>query len=239
VTAPAVPCVALDFGGTIARPGRSPRGEDVAAALRGRLGLPVPAGLAWAVDQAKTAAKAAYRDSGQRTSWPEILTAAARAAGARIPDPDEMAAALWEIVPDGAVDPAAATAVRALRGRGHVLVLACNTRRPLASRQQTLAAAGIEGCFAALVLSSELGVAKPDPRFYAAVLAAAHEHAGCGPGGVVFAGDTPAKDVAGPVRAGMRAALIHPGPGAPEGLPAGIPVLGHLAGLPGLLERWP
>lgn len=239
MTALSVPCVALDFGGAIARPGRSPRGEDVAAALRDRLGLPVPPGLPQAVDQAKTAAKAAYRDSGQQTSWPGILAAAARTAGARIPDPGELAAALWDIVPDSAVDPAAATAVQALRGRGHVLVLACNTRRPLASRRQTLAAAGIEGCFAALVLSSELGAAKPDPRFYAAVLAAASEHAGCGPGGVVFAGDTPEKDVAGPVRAGMRAVLIHPGPGAPEELPAGVPVLSHLSGLPGLLERWP
>ena len=239
MTASPVPCVALDFGGTIARPGRSPRGEDVAAALRDRLGLPMPSGLARAVDQAKTAAKGAYRHSGQQTSWPEILTAAARIAEARIPDPGELAAALWDIVPDGAVDPAAATAVRALRGQGHVLVLACNTRRPLASRRQTLADAGIEDCFAALVLSSELGAAKPDPQFYAAVLAAAHEHARCGPGGVVFAGDTLGKDAAGPVRAGMQAVLIHPGPGAPEGLPPGVPVLGHLSALPGLLERWP
>jgi FMN phosphatase YigB (HAD superfamily) len=239
VTAPAVPCVALDFGGVIARPGRSPRGEDVAAALRDRLGLPVSPGLPEAVDQAKTAAKAAYRACGQQTSWPDILAAAARIAGTRIPDPGELAAALWDVVPDGLVDPAAAAAVRALRDRGHVLVLACNTRRPLASRRRTLAAAGIEGCFAALVLSSELGVAKPDPRFYAAVLAAASEHAGCGPGGVVFAGDTPAKDVAGPVRAGMRAVLIRPWTGEPEGPPAGMPVLDCLSGLPGLLERWP
>lgn len=233
------PCVALDFGGTIARPGRSPRGEDVAAALRDRLGLPVPAGLPEAIDKAKAAAKAAYQDSGRQTSWAEILTAAARTAGTRIPGPGKLEAALWDIVPDGVVDPAAATAVRALRDRGHVLVLACNTRRPLAARRQTLAAAGIEDCFAALVLSSELGAAKPDPRFYAAVLAAAHEHAGCGPEGVVFAGDTPAKDVAGPVRAGMRAVLIRPGPGTSEGLPSGVPLLDCLSALPGLLERWP
>lgn len=237
MTAPAVPCVALDFGGTVAQPGRSPRGEDVAAALRDRLGLPVPPGLPEAVDQAKTVAAATYRACGQQTSWAGILAAAARTAGARIPNPGELAAALWDTVPDGAVDPAAAAAVRALRGRGHVLVLACNTRRPLASRRQTLAVAGIEDCFAALVLSSELGVAKPDPRFYAAVLTAASGHAGAG--GIVFAGDTLAKDVAGPVRAGMRAVLIRPGPGAPEDVPAGVPVLGHLSGLPGLLERWP
>ena len=240
MTAPSAQCVAVDFGGTIAWPGRSPCGEDVAAVLRDRLGLPVPGGLPEAVDQAKTAAKAAYRACGHQTSWPEILTAAVRTAGTRLPaDPVDLAAALWDIVPDGTVDPAAATAVRALRDQGRVLVLACNTRRPLASRRQTLAAAGIEGCFAALVLSSELGAAKPDLRFYAAVLAAAAGHAGCGPEGVVFAGDTPAKDVVGPVRAGMRAVLIRSGPGAPEELPAGVPVLGHLSGLPGLLERWP
>jgi putative hydrolase of the HAD superfamily len=239
VTAPGKPCVALDFGGTIAATGPSPHGEDVAATLRERFQVPVPAGLARAVDEAKALAAAAYRDHGQRTSWPGIVADAARKAGVRIPDPGEVAAALWDVVPDGAVDPGAAAAVRELRDRGHVLVLASNTRRPVVARRRTLAAAGTEDCFAALVLSSETGAAKPDPRFYAAVLGAASRHAGCAPDRVVFVGDTPEKDVAGPVRAGMRGVLIDPGPGIPPGLPDGARVVRHLRELPGLLEYWP
>ena len=231
-------CVALDYGGTLAEPGPSPRGSDVTAVLRDKYGYSSPPGLAEAVDQVNAEARAAYGETGQPGSWMAVLAEAADRVQALIPSPGELAAAVQDAVPDGIIGPRSAAAVRRLHGAGHVLLLACNTRRSAESRRQTLAAAGLAGSFAALVLSSETGAAKPDPRFYAAVAAAARDHAGCGPESIVFAGDTPEKDIHGPARAGMRPVLVCPGP-APAGLPPGTPVVAHLAELPGLLERWP
>ncbi|MGB8201760.1 MAG: HAD family hydrolase, partial [Pseudonocardiaceae bacterium] len=146
--------------------------------------------------------------------------------------------AIWRDVPDAVVDPVAAAAVRWLGRSGVILVLACNTQRTLAARQRTLGEAGIADCFTALVLSSVVGVGKPDPRFYAALTTTAREATGCGPQGVVFVGDTVDKDVLGPRRCGMRPVLIEPGP-PPAGLAEDVPVVAHLSELPALLERWP
>ena len=88
------------------------------------------------------------------------------------------------------------------------------------------------------MLSSVLGVGKPDPRFYAAVTTAAREATGCGPQEVVFVGDTPDKDVLGLRRYGMRPVLINPWP-PPAALAADVPMLAHLSELPALLEHWP
>ncbi len=233
----AVSAVALDFGGTLATPGASPRGRDVVAALLGRLGSPSPAGLDEAVEEARAEAKTAYR-RGVQTPWESILATAWRRLGAEMPDLAEVVNAVWETVPDAVVDPRAARAVRTLRRTGRALVLACNTQRPLAYRRRTLDAAGLTDCFAALVLSSDVGVAKPDPRFYAAVANAARGETGCAPEAILFVGDTLDKDVIGPRAFGMRAALVHAGP-PPPGLPDDAPVIAHLAELPGLLERWP
>ncbi len=233
----AVAAVALDFGGTLAMPGPSPRGHDVVAALERRLGLPSPAGLEDAVEEARAEAKAAYR-RGVQTPWESILAAAWRRLGAEVPDLATVVDALWEMVPDAVVDPRAAQAVRTLHRTGRSVVLACNTQRPIACRRRTLGAAGLADCFDALVLSSDIGVAKPDPRFYAAVAEAAQGEGGCAPEAVLFVGDTLDKDVIGPCAFGMRAALVCGGP-VPPGLPEGVPVIAHVAELPDLLERWP
>ena len=236
MTPSGVSCLALDFGGTIATPGPSPHGHDVTEVLRTRFGYRVQPGLAETIEAVRNEAAWSYRRSGRQTSWEMILGTAARRATADLPDLSAVADALWESVPDGVVDPAAATAIHHLHDAGRVLILACNTQRPLASRQRTLTAAGLAGCFAALVLSSVTGIGKPDPAFYAAVCQAARSVAGCGPDGITFVGDTVAKDVTGPLRSGMRAVLVHAGP-PPAGLPGEVPVIAHLADLPGLLER--
>jgi FMN phosphatase YigB (HAD superfamily) len=70
------------------------------------------------------------------------------------------------------VDLAAVPAVRALAARGVRLILASNTRAGQ-DRRPELAAAGLSGLFAAVLLSSELGFAKPSCPFFAAVAAAA------------------------------------------------------------------
>ncbi|MEV4199351.1 HAD family hydrolase [Micromonospora globbae] len=229
--------MALDFGGTLATAGASPRGRDVVAALERRLGWPSPAGLDEAVEEARAEAKAAYR-RGVQTPWESILAAAWRRLGAEVPDLAAVVDAVWEAVPDAVVDPRAAQVVRTLRHSGRALVLACNTQRPIAYRRRTLAAAGLADCFDALVLSSDIGVAKPDPRFYAAVADAARGEAGCAPEAVLFVGDTLDKDVIGPRAFGMRAVLVCGG-SPPPGVPDGVPVIAHVAELPDLLERWP
>jgi putative hydrolase of the HAD superfamily len=231
-------CVALDFGGTIATPGPSPTGTDVVEVLRAQFDCCAPPGFAVVVDRARRDAAAAYRASGRRTLWETILTRCAEQTGARLPDARRLVDVIWRSVPDAVVDPLAAATVRQLGRSGVILVLACNTQRTLATRQRTLSEAGIADCFTALVLSSVLGVGKPDPRFYAAVTTAAREASGCGPAGVVFVGDTVDRDVLGPRRCGMRPVLIQPGP-PPAGLSADVPVVAHLSELPALLERWP
>jgi putative hydrolase of the HAD superfamily len=233
-----VACVAVDFGGTIATPGPSPKGADVVEVLRAQFDCSTPPGFAAVVDRARRDAAAAYRAGGRQTRWETILTSCAEQTGARLPDPRCLAEAIWREVPDAVVDPLAAATVRRLGRCGVVLVLACNTRRSLAARQRTLGEAGIADCFTALVLSSVLGVGKPDPRFYVAVTTAAREATGCAPEGVVFVGDTVDKDVLGPRRCGMRPVLINPGP-PPAVLAADVPVLAHLSELPALLEHWP
>src|SRR5262249_34995810 len=110
-------------------------------------------------------------------------------------------------------------------------VLACDTQRPESVRRQTLEQADIADCFAALVLSSTVGVRKPHPAFYAAVMDAA----GCPPALVLFVGDTPVKDAIAPRGHGMRAVLISRR-GRPVGLNPRIGVIGHLADLANYLE---
>ncbi|HEY6425212.1 MAG TPA: HAD family hydrolase [Pseudonocardiaceae bacterium] len=233
-----VACVALDFGGTIATPGPKPNGADVVKVLRVQFDCCAPPGFAAVVDRARREAAAAYRAHGQQTPWETILTGSAEQVGARLPDARRLAEAIWQKVPDAVVDPVAAATVRRLARSGVILVLACNTQRTLATRQRTLDEAGIADCFTALVLSSVLGVGKPDPRFYAAVTTASREATGCGPERVVFVGDTVDKDVLGPRRCGMRPVLIEPGP-RPAGLTDDVPMVAHVSELPALLERWP
>ncbi|MFE3183457.1 HAD family hydrolase [Streptomyces violascens] len=65
-------------------------------------------------------------------------------------------------MPDARVDVEAAAAVRKLHANGFRCVLASNTDHPGPVRLKSLRAAGIADCFDALVLSSALGVRKPD-----------------------------------------------------------------------------
>lgn len=231
-TTPArVRTLAVDFGGTLARPGPRPVGTTVAAALTRLASAVIPAGFADAFDAVTRQAWQADRASGAHTSFPEQLVRAAGMCGAVIPDPREATEAVFTAVPDATVDPRAAAALRVLHKAGLRCVLACDTQRTEAVRRRTLRAAGIEDCFAALVMSSTLGVRKPHPRFYDTVLA----HAGCPADEVLFIGDTPAKDAVGPHAHGMHAVLITNGP-RPENLPAPVGVVGHFAELPDYLH---
>jgi FMN phosphatase YigB (HAD superfamily) len=96
--------------------------------------------------------------------------------------------------------PALLDRVRALGLRAAV---AANTFDPPGLFRAELDGQGIGGRVDAVVLSCEVGVRKPHPRFYAAVLAAL----GAAPGAVMFVGDTFADDVRGPAEAGMQTCL--------------------------------
>lgn len=227
-----VKALALDFGGTLAHPGPSPDAATVAEILRGLHGTSITGGFASALQEVARRTRLTDRQRDEQTSFAEQLRQAATESGSILEDPVAATRAVFTAVPDAEIDPRAADALRLLYDSGLVCVLACDTQRPESVRRRTLRAAGIEDCFAALVLSSTLGVRKPHPRFYAAVV----EAAGCAAGEILFVGDTPAKDAIGPHTHGMRAALISP-QGRPAGLDPGIGVIGHLAELPAHLER--
>ncbi|MFB7613516.1 HAD family hydrolase [Kitasatospora sp. NPDC056181] len=224
--------LALDFGDTLAHPGPQPDGTTVARVLHGLGTTVVPDGFPDAFDLVSRRAREEDRAHLTQSRFTDLLRRSAHACGAVIPDPGAAYEAVFTAVPDAEVDPRAADALRRLHGRGLVCVLACDTRRPESVRRRTLRAAGIAHCFDALVLSSTLGVRKPNPLFYDAVVSAA----GCPPGNVLFVGDNPAKDAIGPVGSGMRAVLVTSAP-RPDDLPGGTGVIGHFAELPGYLEH--
>ncbi len=70
-----------------------------------------------------------------------------------------------------------------------------------------LAASGLAGCFSAVLVSEELGYAKPDPRFFADACGAL----GLLPSDVLCVGDNPVADVAGARSAGIDACWFAPG----------------------------
>ncbi|MBI1758282.1 MAG: HAD family hydrolase [Actinobacteria bacterium] len=225
-----VRALACDFGGTLARPGLDPDGETVAAVLRDLNGTWVPRGFAAVFDAVHRRVWEADRATARQTPFAEEIRRAAAACGAVVADPVAATEALFSAVPDAEVDRDAARALRYLHDGGLVCVLACDTQRPRAVRLRTLEAAGIGSCFDAVVLSSTVGVRKPHPQFYDAVVAGA----GFPAADILFVGDTLAKDVLGPLAHGLRAVLVAPD-GYPSGADEGIVVIRRFADLPAYL----
>uniref|UniRef100_A0AAU2UXF5 HAD family hydrolase n=1 Tax=Streptomyces sp. NBC_00003 TaxID=2903608 RepID=A0AAU2UXF5_9ACTN len=215
--------LALDFVGTLAGHGPAPDGQLVAKVLRNLPGTLIPDDFPTRFDTAIRRLGPTGHVRGVRSTFETRLRRAAQDCGAHIPDLRRAMEAVFTALPDARVDPEAASAVRDLRATGLRCVLASNTDRPERVRLQTLRAAGIADCFDALVLSSALGIRKPDPRFYAAVT----EAAGCPPENVLFVGDNPETDAVGPETFGMSAVLVSSGL-RPEGLPTGITTISHL-----------
>ena len=69
-----------------------------------------------------------------------------------------------------------------------------------------IAAAGIEGFFTAILISEEMGFAKPDPRFFRAACAAI----GLTPADLLCVGDNPVTDIGGALSAGIDACWYAP-----------------------------
>jgi FMN phosphatase YigB (HAD superfamily) len=228
-----ISCLAFDFGGTLAYPGPSPNGDIVARVWTRLFGQAPPDGYDAAFNAVQNEVNNADRERSIQTPFETILYRAAERIGGYVPDLAALAQAVFDTLPDAVVDPHAATALHQLCATGLPCILACDTQRPERVRRHTLAVAGIADCFAALLLSSSLGVRKPHPLFYAAVLDAA----GCEAERVLFVGDTPNKDVFGPIAYGMQAILIARDAFRPDDFPDTIPVLPHVEALPVLLAR--
>ncbi|MFE9569051.1 HAD family hydrolase [Streptomyces sp. NPDC006692] len=224
--------LALDFVGTLAGHGPAPDGQLVVEAIRDLPGVVVPDGFATRFDLVTRRLRQSDRARGVRSSFATRLRRSALECGAVVPDLRLATQAVFTALPDATVDPRAAAALRRLHAGGLRCVLASNTDRPEPVRLRTLRAASIADCFDALVLSGTLGVYKPDPRFYAAVAAAAD----CPPEEVLFVGDNPRTDAFGPHAYGMSAVLITSSPRPPD-LPARIGTIGHLGELSAHLDR--
>ncbi|MGV9836522.1 HAD family hydrolase [Nocardia niigatensis] len=203
-----VRCLAIDFGGTLASRSDEEIGSAaVVRALREAYEWVGHPAFTETLDLVMELRFRHERVSDRQTGFPDILQEAARMCGATLPDTAEAAArVVFDKLPDARIDPTAAIAVMTLAEFGFRLVLASNTRWPELARRQTLRTAGIEHCFHALVLSSELGLRKPHPGFYDAVLRAAS----CPPSQVLFVGDTADKDVDPPRLLGMQSLLVAP-----------------------------
>ena len=91
--------------------------------------------------------------------------------------------------------------LRALRGRGLRVVVASNWD---CSLSLVLRDAGLRELVDGVVTSAEVGAAKPDPRLFLAAL----ELAEAAPAEAAYVGDSPATDIDGAERVGMRAVLI-------------------------------
>jgi FMN phosphatase YigB (HAD superfamily) len=103
------------------------------------------------------------------------------------------------------VDPSAAEILETLHRRRYQLVMASNSV-PQHPRDLALVHAGVADLFTAVLHSHELGVGKPDPRFFEAIARAAD----VGPELVMYVGNRLDVDVIAATAAGLRAALIAP-----------------------------
>lgn len=126
--------------------------------------------------------------------------------------------------------PDARQAIAALSAAGYRLAILAN--QP-ASRTGELRALGISPDV--LAMSDEMGVAKPDPAFFARALDLMGNPAA---GSVAYVGDRVDNDVLPALEAGMRAVWLRRGPwGVIQQLPAGEPHILAVASLTELAER--
>ncbi|GAB3724287.1 HAD family hydrolase [Nocardiopsis nanhaiensis] len=116
----------------------------------------------------------------------------------------EVADLVWEQAGDAPIDIQATALLTGLIDEGYRVMVATNTARPHHQRAKHLADAGLGDI--ALVTSSKLGVAAPNPAFYHHLL----HLTSCPAGRVVWVGCDLITDVAGPRAAGMHALPVMP-----------------------------
>jgi len=98
--------------------------------------------------------------------------------------------------------------------------------------REVLLDTGVAHLFEAIIISAEVGLRKPNPRIYRQMLEMMRLDAN----EVLFVGDTPREDVAGPQLVGMQTVWISKGAAAvPEGIPQPHFVIKDLSELPRIL----
>ena len=103
------------------------------------------------------------------------------------------------------VSPANLAALRTLKDDGFLLGMVSNITFHGDFVREDLDRLGLLDLFDAVVLSSEVGIRKPHPRIYEAVLDCLHVQAR----NAVFVGDRLREDVGGPQSLGMRSVLTR------------------------------
>lgn len=149
-------------------------------------------------------------EARERRWWTRVLARTFERAGCGTPGPAALAAGL-EAFGRGAawrLSAGARQTLRSLRARGVKLALVSNYDSRL---HRVAAELGLAPLLDAVVVSAEVGWAKPSPRIYAAALAAL----GVGAGEALMVGDRPKEDAAGAAAAGLRSVLYDPHGRAP------------------------
>ncbi len=134
--------------------------------------------------------------------------------------------------------PGVADVLAALRDQGLRLGLLSNAFWGVDVIRAMLDRDGLLSYFDVVLCSSAVGVRKPHPAIYRAVLA----DLGVEPAETVFIGDRLLEDIAGPRRLGMQAILTHQfrQEDAPQtGLARPDAIIRHFRELPALLHDWP
>ncbi len=102
-----------------------------------------------------------------------------------------------------------------------------------ATGHEIIADTGVAALLEAVIVSADVGVRKPNPAVFQRMLAMLKL---ADPADVLFVGDMPDLDVAGPIRAGMHAVWIRRyGRALPEGIPKPDMIINDLAELPDVL----
>ena len=127
------------------------------------------------------------------------------------------------------LDPDALQVLSWLGAHGIKRAVCSNAPFPPAMMRRQVDKNGISGAVDAVVFSSEVGRRKPAPELYQAALDAV----GVQPQHALFVGDRVREDYEGPRSLGMRAVIFTAH--AERLPPSGIPMIGSLSDLPGLL----
>jgi HAD superfamily hydrolase (TIGR01549 family) len=192
--------IAVDWAGTLTGARHRPTAQVVQRVLKSRFGRDASQEFFAAYERLFWT----YYEQSLPDSLANLLAAAARESATRLPAMDLLTQAIWQACPDHDLDTAAADALRELHQRHQVPVwLATNTCRPAAHRHQSLLQAGLS--FVQPLCSSDIGVAKPDPRYYRELIRRSRVPAPL----VLFIGDHLPPDVLGPAQAGMHTVWIN------------------------------
>jgi HAD superfamily hydrolase (TIGR01549 family) len=124
---------------------------------------------------------------------------------------------------------ATARALAALRPRYQLGLV---TNGPVRTQRAKIERFGLAEVMDALVISEEVGVAKPDPAIFALAL----RWLGVAPAAALHVGDSPEFDLAGAAAAGIAAVWVNPsGTPLPPGIPPPLATVRSVAEVPALL----